>query len=215
MNEAPPPSAGRDAPAAEVRSRSEQRRGPKAAAPRQKERSSGKHLPSHYGGYPLDTAERHLLNYHRQFGENGRDDMYFRTTRALVVAARRWRKIANDRIKSRGQTMARWETLYLVAFSGDELTQSELARLLGVEGPTMVHMLNALAEDGLIERRQSSADRRVTVNSITPSGMQVIRDIMGVTNALRREVLKPIEPGKLSVTLETLSLILRQLEEMR
>lgn len=164
---------------------------------------------------PVADAERHLVNYHSQFREGTDDDVYFRTTRAIVVAARRWRKVANDRVKGLGQTMARWETLFLVAFSGEDLTQSELARLISVEGPTMVRMLDTLAQDGLIERNQSETDRRVTVNRITPKGKQVIRDVMAITNTLRADLLQDIDPDRLAITIETLSQILRRLDEMR
>jgi len=142
-------------------------------------------------------------------------DIYYRTTRAIVVAARRWRKLANERVKAVGQTMARWETLFLVGFSGEELTQSELARLISVEGPTMVRMLDVLAREELIERRQSDSDRRVTVNRITPRGTQVIGDIMEITNSLRAELLQDIDPAQLAVTINVLERILLRLDEMR
>jgi MarR family transcriptional regulator for hemolysin len=215
MAEDPPRPSSADAPAtAETRARSTQRRGPRAAPQRDVVREQTKRLAAAQADCPADTAEAELRNYHRRFGDDPDDDVHFRMTRAMIVAARRWRKVANDRIKPLGQTMARWETLYLVAMSGNQLTQGELARLIGVEGPTMVHMLNALAQDGLIERQQSAVDRRVTVNSITPGGMQVIRDIMAITNELRSELLKRIELDKLTITLETLSSILRHLEDM-
>ena len=195
--------------------RSEQKRGPKAAPERDVLAEQARRATAPFGGYPLDEAERHLISYHSQFEEGTDDDVYFRTTRAIVVAARRWRKIANDRVKSLGQTMARWETLFLVAFSGDELTQGELARLISVEGPTMVRMLDTLAQDGLIERHQSEADRRVTVNKVTPKGKKVIREIMSVTNGLRTELLHNIDPDKLEITIGVMSQILRRLDEMR
>lgn len=166
-------------------------------------------------GYGLDGSDPHLANYRDEFRAGTDDDTYFRATRAIVVAARRWRKVANDRVKAVGQTMARWETLFLVAYSGQDLTQGELARLISVEGPTMVRMLDILARDGLIERRQSTADRRVTINTITPKGKTVIRDIMAITNTLRAELLDDIEPEKLAITIETLSRILRRLDELR
>lgn len=159
--------------------------------------------------------ERHLVGYHKHFRKGTADETYFRVTRALVVAARRWRKLANEHVKELGQTMARWETLFLVAYSDDELTQSELARLISVEGPTMVHMLDVLAKDGLIERRQSDTDRRMTSNRITPKGEQVIDEIMAVTNLLRADLLAGIGPEKLMVFLEVLSRILLKLDEMR
>jgi len=202
--------------------RSEQKRGPKAAPERPMAEpkrdvlaEQAQRAAAPFGGYPVDQAERHLINYHSQFADGADDDIYFRATRAFVVAARRWRKVANDRVKAVGQTMARWETLFLVAFSGNELTQGELARLISVEGPTMVRMLDTLAQDGLIERNQSETDRRVTVNRITPKGTQVIGDVMAITNGLRSDLLKDIDPDKLTITIEVMSQILRRLDEMR
>ena len=49
--------------------------------------------------------ERHLAGYQKHFRKGTADDTYFRVTRALVVAARRWRKVANERVKELGQTI--------------------------------------------------------------------------------------------------------------
>ena len=166
------------------------------------------------GGFSLDHSDKHLSNYHRLNQENEADDLYFRMTRALVVAARRWRKIANDRLRPLEQTMAQWETLYLVAYSGEELNQSQLSRLLGVHGPTMLRMLDALARQGLIERQQSHEDLRVTINRIPPEGRAVITSIMGLTNELRRDVLGNIDPDELAVAIKVLAQVLRKLDRM-
>jgi MarR family transcriptional regulator for hemolysin len=198
--------------------RSGQKRGPQAAVgkpTRDVLTDQALRAAAPFGGFPIEAAERHLINYHSQFEEGTDNDIFFRTTRAIVVAARRWRKVANDRVKAVDQTMARWETLFLVAFSGEELTQGELARLISVEGPTMVRMLDALAQDGLIERRQSETDRRVTINTITTKGHKVIREVMAITNVLRADLLKDIDPERLAITIDTLGLILSRLDEMR
>lgn len=192
--------------------RTNRKRGPKAAPARPARPAAASRAP--VGGFPVDLAERHLINYRRASGDPSAD-LHFRTTRAIVVAARRWRKVANDRVKPLDQTMARWETLFLVAYSEERLTQSELARLISVEGPTMVRMLDALARDGLIEREQSATDRRVTLNRITEKGRHAIKEIMAVTNELRSELLQDIDPEKLAVTVEVLGIILRRLDAMR
>ncbi|MEI9889898.1 MAG: MarR family transcriptional regulator [Caulobacteraceae bacterium] len=111
--------------------------------------------------------------------------------------------------------MARWETLFLVAFSDHALTQGELAKLISVEGPTLVRMLDVLAKEGLIERKQSEIDRRVTTNAITPAGRQAIDDIMSVTNALRAEVLMGIDPADLKIAVKVLGQIIERIDEMR
>ncbi len=163
----------------------------------------------------LNALDERLANYQRLYDRSGSYDLHYRVTREIVVAGRRWRKLANERIRATGQTMARWETLFLVAFSDHALTQGELARMISVEGPTLVRMLDVLNKEGLIERKQSAVDRRVTVNTITAAGRQAIDDIMGVTNALRAEVLQAIDPGELKTALKVLTQIIERIDEMR
>lgn len=196
------------------KTRVEQKRGPKPAIrpARVKRVRSVEGLME--GGFSLDHSDKHLSNYHRLNPESEADDLYFKMTRALVVAARRWRKIANDRLRPLEQTMAQWETLYLVAYSGEELNQSQLSRLLGVHGPTMLRMLDALARQGLIERQQSHEDLRVTINRITPKGRAVITRIMGLTNELRRNVLAGIDTEELGIAVKVLTQMLAALEQL-
>lgn len=182
------------------------------ASPASAERNVRQTAP--HGGYSVDVVARHLENFYGGDQPNESDHRYFRTTRELVVVARRWRKLANDRIKNIGQNMARWETLYLMASSDEELTQGELARVVGVKGPTMVHMLNSLERDGLIERYQGAQDKRITHNRITPKGEQATRDIMAITNNLRAEVLRDIDPAKLDIAVDVLEAIHAKLDDL-
>ena len=163
----------------------------------------------------LSALDERLAKYHRLYAGSDEDDLYYRATRDIVVAGRHWRKMANERIRPTGHTMARWETLFLVAFSDHALTQGELAKLISVEGPTLVRMLEVLAKEGLIERRQSEIDRRVTTNAITPQGRAAIDEIMAVTNALRAEVLTGIDPEELKITLKVLGQIIERIDGTR
>ncbi len=162
----------------------------------------------------LDAVARRLVNYQSRLSPDTDEDIHFRATQTLVLAARRWRKVANSRVAALGQTMARWETLYLVAFSNETLSQGELAQLLGVEGPTMARMLDGLARDGLIARRRRAGDKRVTVNGATPKGVQVVARIMDITNRLRADLLRDIDPKDLALCMDVLSRILRRLDEI-
>lgn len=196
------------------KTRLQQKRGPKPAARPARANKARIVEGLMEGGFSLDHSDKHLSNYHRLNPDSEADDLYFRLTRALVVAARRWRKVANDRLKPLEHTMAQWETLYLVAYSGEELNQSELSRLLGVHGPTMLRMLDSLARRGLIERQQSHEDLRVTINRITPEGRAVITNIMGLTNELRRDVLGGIDPHELGIAAKVLTRMLGALENL-
>lgn len=196
------------------KTRLEQKRGPKPAARPPKASRARTVEGLMEGGFSVDHSDRHLVNYHRIDPDSEADDLYFNATRALVVAARRWRKVANDRLKPLEQSMAQWETLYLVAYSGEELNQSQLSRLLGVHGPTMLRMLDALARKGLIERQQSHEDLRVTINRITPKGRAVISRIMRLSNELRREVLSDVDENDLRIAVKVMGQMLRTLDKI-
>ena len=198
-----------------VGSRSNYRRGPRAAQASDRDllKDQIARIAGDEGAPEAD--ERHLRAFRTLFPEETDDYDHFRMTRAIVTVARRWRKLANDRIKPLGQTMARWETLFLVAFTERDVTQSELARLMAVEGPTMVRTLDMLARDGLIERHQSETDARATINRITPRGTAVISEIMTISNRLRSEVLGDIDPADLEATLRVMHRILHKLEDLR
>lgn len=196
------------------KTRVEQKRGPKPAVRPPKAERTRAVEGLMEGGFSVDHSEKHLVNYHRVDPDSEADDLYFNVTRALVVAARRWRKVANDRLKPLEQTMVQWETLYLVAYSGEELNQSQLSRLLGVHGPTMLRMLDSLARKGLIDRQQSHEDLRVTINRITPKGRAVISRIMKLSNELRRQVLSDVNESDLRIAVKVMGQMLRTLDKI-
>jgi MarR family transcriptional regulator, transcriptional regulator for hemolysin len=193
------------------KSRSDFRRGPGKARSSPVE-SDPETVP--FGGYGLLEAGRHMAGIAPDCGIDHGDPTYFALTRAIVVAARRWRRVANDRIRHLEQNMSRLEILYLVGYSGKDLNQSQLARLISVKGSTMVHMLNALAQEGLIERHQNPADRRVTLNRITEPGRATVRNIMQELTVLRDEIYGQFDQKQLQDTLTTMDALLVRLERM-
>jgi MarR family transcriptional regulator for hemolysin len=52
-----------------------------------------------------------------------------------------------------------------------KLSHGELAQRVGVQGPTLTHHLDAMAEEGLILRERPPDNRRVQVASLTPAGV--------------------------------------------
>ncbi len=163
---------------------------------------------------PAALADSDLAEYHRHYPRGSEAEGYFRLTRSIVLAGRRWRKLADKRIRLLGQSMARWETLFLVAFSGDARTQRELASLISIEGPTLVRMLDVLAQEGLIERFQNGADRRMTTNRMTPAGDVVVAQIKDVTDALRIDVLRGLDPADPETCRRVLAQIIARLDEL-
>jgi MarR family transcriptional regulator for hemolysin len=54
-------------------------------------------------------------------------------------------------------------------------SQRSLAARMGIEGPTLTHHLDRLAERGLLERVRAESDRRVSSAALTPEGVAHLR----------------------------------------
>ena len=83
--------------------------------------------------------------------------------------ARATRALLDARLAERGVTFADWVVLITLATRGDQI-QRDLARLVDVEGPTMVRRLDQLEGAGLVARSPVPADRRATRISLTGAG---------------------------------------------
>jgi DNA-binding MarR family transcriptional regulator len=74
------------------------------------------------------------------------------------------------------------------AATGDH-TQTELARMVGLDKTTMVVTLDELETAGLAERRQSPTDRRARVIAVTKAGAAKVREAEAIGDAIREDVL--------------------------
>jgi MarR family transcriptional regulator for hemolysin len=123
---------------------------------------------------------------------------------ALHGASRAWRQALDRRIKHWGVSQASWMTLAAAAKASEPLSQSELADRLGVEGATMVAMVDRLVKADLVVREPSSTDRRVKRVVLTKAGNQLSEKVRAEAAAFRKELLAKIDPKKLQPATEVL-----------
>lgn len=109
-------------------------------------------------------------------------------TVALVQLARRWRWRLDQRLSGLGLTEARWAVLLQISRAGDAPSQRKLAEFVGIEGATLVHILNALEGQGLIERRPDPADGRAKTVHLTRKAVDLITEIESIADQLRAEL---------------------------
>jgi DNA-binding MarR family transcriptional regulator len=85
-----------------------------------------------------------------------------------------------------------------------ELTQSEIARLVGLDKTTMVVTVDELEAGGLAERRPSSTDRRARVIVVTEAGERSVQEADKVLDRVREDVLSGLDPEERQVFLRAL-----------
>jgi MarR family transcriptional regulator for hemolysin len=130
----------------------------------------------------------------------------------LAQVSRSWRAALDARLRVSGFTQARWYTLLQLS-RGQGMTQRELAERVGVEGPTIGRLLDALEMQGLIERRPASADRRANRLHLTTAAQPLLKEINRAAAALRRDLLTGIPIEDLDTCVKVLKRIGDRLEQ--
>jgi MarR family transcriptional regulator, transcriptional regulator for hemolysin len=170
--------------------------------------------PSEPGSNALPTLSEAHAYFMSAFGpaDNAVPDLNVFLTRKIMRFARRWRAIANEHLAAIGQTQARWEALYWIAVSRGGATQRELAECVGIEEPTLVRMLHRLEQEGLVERRSSQADRRTKTIVLTKAAEPHLKQMSGVIDKLREDVLRNLKPEEIDICVDVLDRMLERLE---
>jgi MarR family transcriptional regulator for hemolysin len=120
-----------------------------------------------------------------------------RLTIDVVLAARRWRALLDDLLRSRGQSAARMEAMAVISRSPPDSAQIEIARRIGIEGATFTRMLDA---DGMVARRPHPTDRRTKHIRLTAAGETALAEILGMAETLRTQVLAGMDQADIDHT---------------
>lgn len=138
-----------------------------------------------------------------------------RFSAALHSTARAWRIGLDRRLKFLGLSQAGWMTIAKVAKAGKPMSQTELANAVGVEGATMVTMLDRLVRGGLVERQASTTDRRIKLISLTKAGKSLYGKVHAEAGVFRQELLTGFAEAELEQAIALLDRIRTMIEESR
>jgi MarR family transcriptional regulator for hemolysin len=136
-----------------------------------------------------------------------------RFSAALHASARSWRIALDARLKDLGVGQSGWLTIAMIAKSTTDLSQRALADLLGVEGPSVVAMLDRLEQAGLVLRAPSPTDRRVKLVHLTDSGLELFAKVRKEADAFRATVLAEVDPAALAAATALLEALRTRIEE--
>lgn len=106
----------------------------------------------------------------------------------LAYLTRRWRKIVDAEFQSSGLTDATWRPLLHLHILGEDIRQKDLAASLGIEGPSLVRLIDSLIAKGLIERSEDVRDRRAKLLRLTPEGLKLVDRIQITVTGLENGI---------------------------
>jgi MarR family transcriptional regulator, transcriptional regulator for hemolysin len=116
----------------------------------------------------------------------------------LSRLTRRWRQVLDLEVQSAGLTDATWRPLLHLHLLGDGIRQKELAASVGIEGASVVRLLDTLIAKGLIQRSEDAGDRRAKLLRLTPEGLVVVARIQETVRELERELLDPFSADEMA-----------------
>jgi MarR family transcriptional regulator, transcriptional regulator for hemolysin len=120
---------------------------------------------------------------------------------ALVQAGRKWRKLAQLALAAHGISQARASALVWVRRLGGGVRQIVLAGYIGIEGTSLVRLLDELSAAGLLVRKDDQSDRRAKTIWLTSEGEHLADQIELVLATLRDRVLEGVSPDDIDATL--------------
>jgi MarR family transcriptional regulator for hemolysin len=136
-----------------------------------------------------------------------------RLTIALVLVARRWRSVLDEKLRAIHQGTARMEALSAIHNSPEATSQVNIARRLRIEGPTLTRMIDSLEKDGLVERLSDPEDRRTKKLKVTPAGEAALKDIFAIADTYRERLLVDLSAEEVDMMNDLLIGMLDKLDD--
>jgi len=125
-------------------------------------------------------------------------------TSTLISTARQWRKSVDQTIQKHGVSEACAAPLICIGRLGGGVRQIALAQEVGIEGASLVRLLDQLEALNLVVRRDDPADRRAKGLWLTDEGERIAGELEAVLDNMRGEILARIEPTDLEAAIRVL-----------
>ena len=125
-------------------------------------------------------------------------------TANLLQAGRQWRRIAEQELVTLGISEACAAPLLWIGRLGDGVRQVTLAGYVGIEGPSLVRLLDQLAATNLAVRKDDPTDRRAKTVWLTEEGRTLAARIEALLIESRSRVLADVSEADLAATIRVL-----------
>ncbi|MEQ5776235.1 MarR family transcriptional regulator [Thalassospira sp. NFXS8] len=130
---------------------------------------------------------------------------------ALINTARKWRREIDHALQAHGLSQTTALPLIVLHRRGGTVRQGAIAEEIGVEGPSLVRVIDALEADDMVRRVADPSDRRAKMVSLTSQGAIKATEIEQILARVRDNVTAEIDDGDLETTLKVLKQLLARL----
>ena len=135
-------------------------------------------------------------------------------TSELVLAGRIWRRMTRAVSARFGIAEAGAAPLVWIGRLGEGVRQNALAEHVGIEGASLVRVLDELASAGLLFRKPDPSDRRANLLYLTDKGREITARVELEINELRERVLGEVDGADIAAAERVIAAIKRAGEQM-
>ena len=106
----------------------------------------------------------------------------------IFLASKSQERLADISIKKQlGLTPAQWRVILALSIT-DGLTQKDLAEKIYLDGSTLVPVIDKMEQNGMVERKVDSKDRRVNRVFLTKQSEATVDSIVSIVLQLRKTI---------------------------
>jgi MarR family transcriptional regulator for hemolysin len=134
-------------------------------------------------------------------------------TGAFVHLARRYRAHANATLRALGLSDATAVPVLFLSRLGDGVRQKDLADEVGLEGPSLVRLLDQLQSAGFVTREEDPEDRRAKLLRLTESGRALAAEAETALDAMRANLLQDVADDDLAAAARVFSRLREALDQ--
>ena len=135
-----------------------------------------------------------------------------RVKRLAEILAKLDREFREDFKRSNGVpdnlTLAQYQVISIIADKGDR-SQKSIAEDLGVTGPTVVRIIDALEQKSLVRRTRDVQDRRIVLVSLTPKGVDTQQECASLHERRLSSMIERLPAAATDALLVSLSALLQ------
>ena len=125
-------------------------------------------------------------------------------TANLLSTGRQWRRAVDQALSSHGISEATGSPLLWIGRLGGGVRQVVLAQHVGIEGPSLVRLLDQLESLGLVVRKDDPTDRRAKGLWLTTEGEELAARMEDVLDKLRCKILADVNKADLDAAVRVL-----------
>ncbi|MGV1757846.1 MarR family transcriptional regulator [Rhizobium sp. P44RR-XXIV] len=125
-------------------------------------------------------------------------------TANLLTTGRQWRRVVDLALSSYGISEAAAAPLLWIGRLGGGVRQVAIATYVGIEGPSLVRLIDQLESMDLVIRKDDPTDRRAKGLWLTPEGEKLASRMEDALDELRGKILADVDKADIEAAIRVL-----------